>query len=66
MSIIKSLQEYSVLFFSKKTPKYERNLLSKLNLDNRLIGIIGAKGVGKTTLLLQFMKKQSYSMDEML
>jgi predicted AAA+ superfamily ATPase len=66
MSIIKSLQEYSVLFFSKRIPKYERDLLYKLNLDNRLIGIIGAKGVGKTTLLLQFMKKQSYSMDEML
>jgi len=66
MSIIDSLREYSVLFFSKKTPKYERDLLQQLNLDNKLIGIIGAKGVGKTTLLLQFMKKQNYSMDEML
>ena len=66
MSIIDSLKEYSVLFFSKKTPKYERDLLQQLNLDNKLIGIIGAKGVGKTTLLLQFMKKQSYGMDEML
>ena len=66
MSIIESLKEYSVLFFSKRTPKYERDLLHQLNLDNKLIGIIGAKGVGKTTLLLQFMKKQNYSMDEML
>ena len=66
MSIIDSLKEYSVLFFSKKTPKYERDLLQQLNLNNKLIGIIGAKGVGKTTLLLQFMKKQSYGMDEML
>ena len=66
MSIIDSLKEYSVLFFSKKTPKYERDLLQQLNLNNKLIGIIGAKGVGKTTLLLQFMKKQSYDMDEML
>jgi len=66
MSIIESLKEYSVLFFSKRTPKYERDLLHQLNLNNKLIGIIGAKGVGKTTLLLQFMKKQSYSMDEML
>jgi len=66
MSILESLQEYSVLFFSKKTPKYERDLLQQLNLDNKLIGIIGAKGVGKTTLLLQYMKKQNLSMDEML
>jgi predicted AAA+ superfamily ATPase len=66
MSVLDALKEYSVLFFSKVTPKYERDLLGKLNLDNKLIGIIGAKGVGKTTLLLQFMKKQNYSMDEML
>jgi len=66
MSILESLKEYSVLFYAKQTPKYERELLQKLNLDNKLIGIIGAKGVGKTTLLLQFMKKQPFSMDEML
>jgi len=66
MSIMDSLKEYSVLFFSRRTPEYERDLLHQLNLDNKLIGIIGAKGVGKTTLLLQFMKKQRYTMDEML
>jgi len=66
MSIIDELKEYSVLFYSKKVPKYERELLSKLNLKNKLIGIVGAKGVGKTTLLLQFMKKQKLNMDEML
>ena len=66
MSIIDELKEYSVLFYSKKAPKYERELLSRLNLKNKLIGIVGAKGAGKTTLLLQFMKKQKLSMDEML
>ncbi len=66
MSIIDELKEYSVLFYSKRAPKYERELLGKLNLNNKLIGIIGAKGVGKTTLLLQFMKKQKLSMNEML
>jgi len=66
MSLINSLKEYSILFSSKKTPKYERDLLYKLNLNNRLIGIVGAKGVGKTTLLLQFMKKSKFSSSEML
>lgn len=61
-----SLQEYSLLFYSKKTPKYERKLLGQLNLNNKLIGIVGAKGVGKTTLLLQFMKQSKLSVDEML
>ena len=66
MLIIESLKKYSILFLSKKTPKYERDLLQLLNLKNRIIGIIGAKGVGKSTLLLQLMKKQNYSNEEML
>jgi predicted AAA+ superfamily ATPase len=66
MSLINALKEYSILFLSKKTPKYERDLLNKLNLNNKLIGIVGAKGVGKTTLLLQFMKKSKFNSEEML
>ena len=66
MSLINTLKEYSLLFLSKKTPKYERDLLAKLNLKNKLIGIVGAKGVGKTTLLLQFMKKSKFNTEEML
>jgi len=66
MKLLESLKEYSSLFLSKNTPVYERDLLHKLNLKNRIIGIVGAKGVGKTTLLLQYMKKQNLSNDEML
>ena len=66
MGLLESLKEYSSLFLAKKTPKYERDLLYKINWKNRIIGIVGAKGVGKTTLLLQYMKKQRLSNDEML
>ncbi len=66
MSVLESLEEYSALFLSKQTPLYERDLLKKINLKNRIIGVIGAKGVGKTTLLLQYMKKQNFTTDEML
>jgi len=66
MSLLESLQEYSSLFLAKKTPVYERDLLHNLNLKNKIIGIVGAKGVGKTTLLLQYMKRQDFSSDEML
>jgi len=66
MKLLESLKEYSSLFLTKKTPKYERDLLHKINSKNRIIGIVGAKGVGKTTLLLQYMKQQNFSSDEML
>ncbi len=66
MKLLESLKEYSSLFLAKKTPKYERDLLAKINSKNRIIGIVGAKGVGKTTLILQYMKKQSLSNEEML
>ena len=36
----------------------QRYLLNKIDLNNRLIGIKGARGTGKTTLLLQLAKLQ--------
>ncbi len=66
MSVLESLQVYSSLFLSKKVPAYERDLLNQINLKNKIIGIVGAKGVGKTTLLLQFMKRQALAPHEMI
>ena len=66
MALLESLKEYSSLFLSKRTPHYERDLLHEINFNNRIIGIVGAKGVGKTTILLQYMKKQNLSNDEMM
>ena len=36
---------------------FTRYLYDKINWDNRLIVIKGAKGVGKTTLMLQHIKR---------
>lgn len=35
---------------------FVRSMMEKIDWSNRLIGIRGARGVGKTTLLLQYMK----------
>lgn len=35
-----------------------RNLMDEINWDDRLIGIKGTRGVGKTTFLLQYVKEQ--------
>ena len=37
-----------------------RYLYEKLDLSNRMIGLIGPRGVGKTTLLLQYIKTHLY------
>lgn len=39
--------------------EFERYLISQINLNNRLIAILGARGVGKTTMLLQLAKKST-------
>ncbi len=36
---------------------FHRYLFASFNTSNRLTGLIGARGVGKTTLLLQFIKE---------
>lgn len=36
----------------KKAPFYYRELFSSITLDNRITGIVGARGIGKSTLLL--------------
>lgn len=35
---------------------FVRNIINEINWSSRLIGIKGAKGIGKTTLLLQYLK----------
>jgi predicted AAA+ superfamily ATPase len=52
------------LISSIKNIKYIRSQYDFINSDERLIGIIGARGVGKTTLLLQYLAQ--YTLDEAL
>lgn len=52
------LQEtYKRLLSSVSIVKH-RYLFHQLNMNERLTGIIGARGVGKTTLMLQFIKQK--------
>ncbi|MCC8070401.1 MAG: AAA family ATPase [Bacteroidales bacterium] len=46
--------------------RFKRYLSSKINWKPRLIGIEGARGVGKTTLMLQTIKEQCSNPDEAL
>lgn len=55
-----------------QTPEsFTRYLFNEINWDSQLIGVKGARGTGKTTLLLQYLKKSGqkkkayFSLDEL-
>ncbi len=65
-------KDLSVLFYYyhsklQETPtSFHRYLYKLINWDARLIGIKGARGVGKTTLILQYIKENIPNQDEAL
>jgi len=63
--MIEQLQEKQrKLISSIKKVNYIRHEYDFINSDEKLIGLIGARGVGKTTILLQYLS--NYSLDEAL
>ena len=63
--MLNSLQEKQRrLVSSIESIEYVRDEYSFIDSDERLIALIGSRGVGKTTLLLQYLKQ--YSIDEAL
>lgn len=53
------LLEQSEYQLSNVSLDFKRFLYDKIKWNNRLIGIKGARGTGKTTLLLQWLKQQN-------
>lgn len=51
------LFQYSTSRISLVNTGFKRYLWNKIDWNNRLIAITGARGVGKTTLLLQYIKE---------
>ena len=51
-----SLFQYSNQLITQVNPAFTRYLYHKINWQNRLLGLIGPRGVGKTTLILQYIK----------
>jgi predicted AAA+ superfamily ATPase len=53
--MIEQLQLLSNQILTQNIPEYKRFLFNKIDFNERLIGILGSRGVGKTTILLQYL-----------
>lgn len=51
------LLEKSEALVQQVSSEKTRFLMNEINWENRLIGIKGARGTGKTTLILQYLKE---------
>ena len=54
---MRNLFKYSQIRISNTSDKFVRYLYNEIEWEDRLIGITGARGTGKTTLMLQYLKK---------
>ena len=54
---MEQLQSQHLRLLSHLDSRFERSLMAKINWEYRLIAIRGARGVGKTTMLLQYIQK---------
>jgi len=60
------LQSYQQNYLNNITSDYKRYIYSQIDFSNKLIGLIGARGVGKTTLLLQYLNETNIAFNKKL
>mgnify|MGYP003289506467 FL=1 len=53
---MESLVRRNKMLIAHTSTKMVRSIMGEINWDNRLISIRGARGIGKTTLMLQYLK----------
>ncbi|WP_069472372.1 ATP-binding protein [Candidatus Marithrix sp. Canyon 246] len=66
MEIFDKLFFYSISFYNSPKPDYQRAILQQIDFSQKMIALIGAKGVGKTTLLHQYMADLNLSLKQVL
>lgn len=64
LSDIRTLIDFYHSKLSQVSTEFKRYLYPKINWDSRVIGIMGERGVGKTTMLLQRIKDKFSNPDE--
>jgi predicted AAA+ superfamily ATPase len=64
--ILERLRTYQLNYLEIFNFSYKRYLHKIVDFDEKLIGIVGARGVGKTTFLLQYLAEHALPMEKKL
>ncbi len=54
--MIEKLHQHFLQYLENQKVSYRRYMWRNININDKLIGIIGARGVGKTTYILQYLE----------
>ncbi len=64
--MLEQFQHYSTLLLKSNSFSYKRYFFESIDFNEKLIGIIGDRGIGKTTFLLQYLKALDLSLHKKL
>ncbi len=64
--MLENLKTYQLNYLRVLKTNYKRYIHDVVDFDQKLIGIVGARGVGKTTFLLQYLKENDLSLSKKL
>ncbi len=66
MNRLETLREYQENYLRLFDTEYKRYIHKEVDFSAKLIGIVGARGVGKTTFLLQYLRENPLSLEKKL
>ena len=64
--MLEQIQQYSTMSLKNLKITHKRYFFDEVDFDNKLIGIIGDRGIGKTTFLLQYLKELDMPLEQKL
>ena len=64
--MLQNLKQYQLNYLRVLDTSYKRYIHKVVDFDQKLIGIVGARGVGKTTFLLQYLKENDLPLSKKL
>lgn len=64
--MLEYLKNFQLNYLRSLKSDYKRYIFNYIHFDQKLIGIVGARGVGKTTFLLQYLKESKIPLSKKL